>query len=149
MAVRESMDAEELASIVERKRLRSTEDEIDAMLQNDQLMKRRFGQRICSFFSQGKCTRGEHCPYRHVTAEEAEEERRQNRSAQSSIKDQYAAGATIHQTVKSTNHRDVAPLAIEAKKAEGKGNTNEKAQAEAKKAEAQKGFDFSWMASLE
>ena len=66
MELRSQLSGEELANLLERKRNRTTEEEIAVLAANEEQLARRFQQKVCTFFAKGHCARGGACPYRHV-----------------------------------------------------------------------------------
>jgi hypothetical protein len=100
MEQRAAMPAEQLAALLDRKRARTTEEEVAVLAASDGLLARRFEQKPCSFFAKGHCTRGAACPYRHVLPPRTEDQVRGGSSAaaaaapsaSASIRDRFAAG---------------------------------------------------------
>jgi hypothetical protein len=112
MEKRAQLSAEEIAAILDRKRSRTTEEEVAALAANQSQLQRRFQQRACSFFAKGNCSRGDACPYRHVMPGRTEGEVPAKADAAQSIKARFAAAPTVVA-------RDTAVKDAEAKKEEG------------------------------
>lgn len=68
MEQRAAATPEELAETVRVKQGRIDATGDDSCLTSNAGKRRRFEQKICSFFQKGFCSRGEKCPYRHETA---------------------------------------------------------------------------------